>query len=72
MSGTPNLLQSTPILAPSSTTLRSHMRASSSPPATHHPDTAAIVGLVSSRREGPCGEDKNKICSMTCGRVLQY
>lgn len=49
----PKRRQNTPMMALSSTTLRSASRASSSPPATAKPLTAAISGLDSSRREGP-------------------
>src|SRR5262249_32332852 len=53
MSGTPHLRQKTPKVASSSTTRRSHQSASSRPPATAYPETAAITGLSRSRRVGP-------------------
>ena len=54
-SGTPHRRQKTPKVAVSSITRRSHQSASSMPPATAYPDTAAIVGLESSMRVGPMG-----------------
>ena len=49
----PNLRQKTPNMADSSTTRRSHIHASSRPPATAYPETAAITGLLNMRLEGP-------------------
>lgn len=53
--GTPQRLQNTPKTASCSATLRSHQSASSSPPATACPETAAMTGLVSRIRVGPIG-----------------
>lgn len=53
--GTPNLLQKTPKIEDSSTTLKSQASANSKPPATAYPLTAAITGLVKNRRVGPNG-----------------
>ena len=50
--GTPQRRQKTPNTASSSATRRSHQSASSSPPATAYPLTAAITGLVSSQPRG--------------------
>ena len=55
MSGTPQRRQKTPNTASASTTRRSHHRASSRPPATACPATAAITGFESDRRVGPIG-----------------
>lgn len=49
----PKRRQNTPMMALSSTTLRSASSASSRPPATAKPLTAAISGLDSSSRDGP-------------------
>ena len=50
ISGTPNRRQNTPNTAPSAATRRSHQQATSSPPATAWPSTAAITGLPSRSR----------------------
>lgn len=55
ISGTPQRRLNTPKVASSSATLRSHHSASSSPPATAYPATAAITGLPSRSRVGPIG-----------------
>ena len=55
ISGTPQRRQNTPNTALSSTTRRSHQQASSSPPATAWPATAAITGFCSAMRVGPIG-----------------
>lgn len=55
MRGTPQRRQNTPNTASSSATRRSHQSASSRPPATACPLTAAITGLDSRRRVGPIG-----------------
>src|SRR5579883_426788 len=55
ISGTPQRRQKTPNFAVSDATRRSHHRASSSPPATAYPSTAAITGLPSKWRVGPIG-----------------
>ena len=55
ISGTPQRRQNTPNTAPSSATRRSHQSASSSPPATAYPATAAITGLPRRIRVGPIG-----------------
>ena len=49
----PNLRQKTPITAVSSITLISHNNASSNPPATAYPLTAAISGFLVNIHEGP-------------------
>ncbi len=54
-SGTPKRRQNTPKTASSAATLRSHHSASSIPPATANPSTAAITGLDKVRRVGPIG-----------------
>ena len=54
-SGTPKRRQNTPKTASSAATRRSHQSASSMPPATAYPSTAAITGLDSVRRVGPIG-----------------
>ena len=53
--GTPKRRQNTPKTASSAATRRSHHRASSRPPATAWPSTAAITGLVRVIRVGPIG-----------------
>src|SRR6185437_13518927 len=55
ISGTPQRRQNTPNFAVSDATRRSHHSASSSPPATAYPSTAAITGLESKCRVGPIG-----------------
>ena len=55
ISGTPHRRQKTPNTAVSSATRRSHHRASSRPPATAYPDTAAMTGLDSRSRLTPIG-----------------
>src|SRR5204862_383571 len=55
MSGMPQRRQKTPNTASSAATLKSHHAASSRPPATAWPSTAAITGLPSSMRVGPTG-----------------
>src|SRR5262245_13308195 len=55
MSGTPQRRQNTPKTASVAATRRSHQMASSSPPATAYPSTAAMTGLERSMREGPIG-----------------
>ena len=55
MSGTPHRRQKTPNTAFSSTTRRSHHRASSRPPATAWPAMAAITGFDNRSRVGPIG-----------------
>ena len=54
-SGTPKRRQNTPKIASSAATRRSHHSASSMPPATAYPSTAAITGLDRVRRVGPIG-----------------
>ena len=54
-SGTPHRRQNTPKVALVSATRRSHQIASSSPPATAWPWTAAITGLRSVMRVMPIG-----------------
>jgi hypothetical protein len=58
ISGTPHRRQNTPNVAVSATTRRSHQSASSRPPATACPSTAAIVGLRVRRRVGPIGPSR--------------
>ena len=53
--GAPQRRQNTPKNASSSMTRRSHSKASSSPPATAYPLTAAMAGLDNFMREGPMG-----------------
>lgn len=53
--GTPNLLQNTPKTAYGCDTIMSHQQASSSPPATAYPSTAAMTGLESVILDGPIG-----------------
>ena len=53
--GTPKRRQNTPKTASSAATRRSHQRASSIPPATAYPSTAAMTGLERVRRVGPIG-----------------
>ena len=53
--GTPKRRQNTPKTEPAAATRRSHQMASSRPPATAYPSTAAITGLDSSSRVGPIG-----------------
>ena len=55
ISGTPQRRQKTPKTASSSAIRRSHQIASSSPPATAWPATAAITGLDSFSLVGPIG-----------------
>lgn len=55
MSGTPNLLQCTPKIADLWETMRSHHKASSNPPATANPSTAAMTGFVKTILETPIG-----------------
>jgi hypothetical protein len=55
ISGTPHLRQNTPNTAVVSATRRSHHSASSSPPATACPWTAAITGFARTMRVGPIG-----------------
>ena len=55
MRGTPQRRQKTPNTAVSSATRRSHHKASSRPPATAYPDTAAITGLERRSRLMPIG-----------------
>ena len=55
ISGTPQRRQKTPNTAVSSATRRSHHSASSRPPATAYPDTAAMTGLDSRSRLTPIG-----------------
>ena len=55
ISGTPKRRQKMPNTAPSPTTRMSAHSASSMPPATACPSTAAITGLVSRSRLGPIG-----------------
>ena len=55
ISGTPHRRQKTPNVASSAATRRSHQSASSRPPATAYPSTAAITGLLRRRRVGPIG-----------------
>jgi hypothetical protein len=55
ISGTPQRRQKTPSTASCSTIRRSHHSASSSPPATAGPATAAITGFDSAIRDGPIG-----------------
>ena len=55
ISGTPQRRQYTPNTASRAATRRSHHSASSSPPATAWPSTAAITGFESSMRVGPIG-----------------
>ena len=54
-SGTPKRRQNTPKTASSAATRRSHQSASSRPPATANPSTAATTGFLSVRRVGPIG-----------------
>ena len=54
-SGTPKRRQNTPKMASSAATRRSHQSASSIPPATAYPSTAAITGLDRVSRVGPIG-----------------
>ena len=61
MSGTPQRRQNTPNVASSATTRRSHQIASSSPPATAYPSTAAITGLDSRIRVGPIGPSPSSL-----------
>ncbi len=62
ISGTPQRRQKTPKTASRAATRRSHQRASSRPPATAWPSTAAITGFESSMRVGPIGPSP---CSST-------
>lgn len=55
ISGTPNLLQNTPKTASGCDTIISHQHASSSPPATACPSTAAMTGFDNVILEGPIG-----------------
>ncbi len=55
ISGMPQRRQKTPKTASSAATRRSHQAASSRPPATAWPSTAAITGFPSSMRVGPTG-----------------
>lgn len=55
ISGTPKRRQKTPKVALRATMRRSHRSASSSPPATAWPSTAAMQGLLSAMRVGPMG-----------------
>ena len=55
ISGTPKRRSVKPSLASSVAMRRSHQSASSSPPARHQPEIAAIVGLGEIRREKPSG-----------------
>lgn len=59
--GTPQRRQNTPNTASSSATRRSHQSASSSPPATACPATAAITGLDSRIRVGPIGPSPSSV-----------
>src|SRR4051794_21260868 len=64
ISGTPQRRQKTPKTASVAATRRSHHRASSSPPATANPSTAAITGLSSSIRGGPMGPGPERSSSI--------
>ena len=66
ISGTPQRLQYTPNTASSAAMRMSHHSASSSPPATAWPSTAASTGLPSSRRVGPMWPS----CGCSFGRRL--
>lgn len=53
--GTPQRRQKTPNTAEASATRMSHISASSRPPATAYPETAAMTGLEKCMRVGPMG-----------------
>ena len=55
ISGTPKRRSVNPSLASAVATRRSHHSASSSPPAKHQPEIAAIVGFEARRRVNPSG-----------------
>jgi hypothetical protein len=63
ISGTPNRRQKTPNTAPSAATRRSAQQATSSPPATAWPSTAAITGLLKARRVQPMGPKSPSRCT---------
>src|SRR5438552_937659 len=62
-SGTPQRRQKTPKTASVAATRRSHQSASSRPPATANPSTAAMTGLPSSMRDGPMGPSPSSLMS---------
>src|SRR5262249_20307057 len=61
MRGTPQRRQKTPNTASRAATRRSHHAASSRPPATAYPSTAASTGLESSMRDGPIGPSPSSV-----------
>ena len=67
ISGTPQRRQNTPMIASSSTTRMSHHSASSRPPATAYPLTAAITGLDSTIRLGPIGPGPVRCTGLASG-----
>jgi hypothetical protein len=67
ISGMPQRRQNTPNTASSAATRRSHQAASSSPPATAWPSTAAITGLVVSTRVGPTGPSPSGVTRLARG-----
>ena len=72
ISGTPHRRQNTPNTAPSSATRRSHHSASSSPPATAYPATAAITGLPSRIRVGPIGPSPSGATRLPAGLPTSF
>src|ERR1035437_5887895 len=65
ISGTPKRRQKTPKVAPSATTRMSAHSASSIPPATAKPSTAAITGFDSRRRPGSHRRDRVMTADLT-------
>ncbi len=59
--GTPNRLQNTPKVAFLAATRKSHQIASSNPPATAYPSTAAITGFDKRIRVGPIGPSPSEL-----------
>src|SRR5437667_8767947 len=64
-SGTPQRRQKTPKTASVAATRRSHQSASSRPPATAYPSTAARTGFPSSMRVGPMGPSPSSLMRLS-------
>src|SRR2546428_5268938 len=65
ISGTPQRRQKTPKTASVAATRRSHQSASSRPPATAYPSTAAMTGFPSSMRDGPMGPSPSSLMRLS-------